>query len=399
MVNGLDSKLPGRHARILMYSAYFHPEYSGAALQAMKLARELRRLGHHVEFITNRWPGLGESEVIEGFKVHRVEAGRGQRHKEFRLWLNMLRYLWDRRGDFDILHSHGAYYTNSIVGPLARMLGMKSIVKASLAQDDLHDIGRSKAGLLHRLFLGQVGACVAISRDLENEFIEAGMRRQRVHFLPNGVDTQVFCPVGAADKPKLRDALDLPENRLVFLYVGVMDARKNIAWLVDRWSESNGFGTHAILVAVGPQSRDDPEGVLLKKLQDAAQRHPQLMIIRNFVSDIHRYYKAADLLILPSYKEGLPNVVLEAMASGLACVAARSSGTSELVKDGVTGFTYTPDDGHDFERALKACLSLGVGVLGKQAREQIVDCCSIEKVASRYAVIYAGLMHDRIEGQ
>lgn len=392
MVNGLDSKLPGRHARILMYSAYFHPEYSGAALQAMKLARELRRLGHHVEFITNRWPGLGESEVVDGFNVHRVEAGRGQRHKEFRLWLNMWRYLWGRRHDFDILHSHGAYYTNSIVGPFARMFGMRSIVKASLAQDDLHDIGRSKAGLLHRLFLSQVGACVAISRDLENEFIEAGMQRQRVHFLRNGVDTQAFCPVGAADKRQLRSALDLPESRPVFLYVGVMDARKNIAWLVDRWTESNGFGTNAVLVAVGPQSRDDPEGVLLKKLQDAARRHPMLMIIRNFESDIHHYYKAADLLILPSYKEGLPNVVLEAMASGLACVAARSSGTSELVQDGVTGFTYTPDDGQDFERALKACLSLGVELLGKRAREQIVECCSIEKVASRYGEIYVDLL-------
>ena len=46
-----------RPARVLMYTAYLDPEYSGAALQALTLARELRLRGHHVEFITNRWPG------------------------------------------------------------------------------------------------------------------------------------------------------------------------------------------------------------------------------------------------------------------------------------------------------------------------------------------------------
>ena len=55
-----DTANPNRRtARVLMYTAYFDPEYSGAALQALALARELRQRGHHVEFVTNRWPGTG----------------------------------------------------------------------------------------------------------------------------------------------------------------------------------------------------------------------------------------------------------------------------------------------------------------------------------------------------
>ncbi len=51
-----------RPVRVLMYTAYFDPEYSGAALQALTLARELRQRGHHVEFVTNRWAGLADME-------------------------------------------------------------------------------------------------------------------------------------------------------------------------------------------------------------------------------------------------------------------------------------------------------------------------------------------------
>jgi hypothetical protein len=104
-------------ARVLMYTAYFDPEYSGAALQALTLARELRQRGHHVEFVTNRWPGLAASGVVDGFPVQRLEPGRWRKHREFRLWFNLARYVWRRRHDFDILHSHGAYYTHAFIGP------------------------------------------------------------------------------------------------------------------------------------------------------------------------------------------------------------------------------------------------------------------------------------------
>ncbi len=147
-----------RAPRILMYSAYFAPEYSGAALQALSLAGELRKRGCHVEFVTNRWPGLPSDDVVQGFAVHRVEAGRARKHREIRLWYNLARYVWRRRRDFDILHSHGAYYSCSIVGPLARATGMKSVVKASLANDDLLDLRRPIIGAFHRSMLRRVDA-------------------------------------------------------------------------------------------------------------------------------------------------------------------------------------------------------------------------------------------------
>ncbi|CAL1241081.1 Glyco_trans_4-like_N domain-containing protein [Candidatus Methylocalor cossyra] len=374
-----------------MYTGYFLPEYSGAAQQALALARELRDRGHVVEFVTVRWPGLPAEDLVEGFPVHRLTHGRRQKHREFALWFNLLRYAWSRRKDFDILHSHGAYYTNAIVGPLGRLLGLKSLVKASLAGDDLSGLKRSATGWVHFWFLRSVDACVAISRDLEREFLEGGLAPERIHFLPNGVDLELFAPVPAARKLELRRALGLPEERIIAVYVGVIDRRKNILWLAEQWVERQGFGTGALLLVVGPQSRDDPEGRLVGRLRDLGQTFPDLLQFRGFNHDIRHYYGAADLLVLPSRKEGLPNVVLEAMASGLPCVTAQASGSRELVCDGTNGYTYVADDADSLARALTLCLGEREA-LGRRGRELTVQQYSLARIADQYVALYARLL-------
>lgn len=381
-----------RPLRILMYTAYFAPEYSGAALQALTLAKELRRLGHHIEFVTNRWPGLEDRITVEGFEVQRLEPGRLHKHREFRLWLNLARYVWSRRHDFDLLHSHGAYYTHAFLGPLARLLGMRSLVKASLANDDLQDLSRPFIGALHRLMLRRVDACVGTSLDLMREFHDAGMKPGRIHHLPNGVDMQRFSPVLPAQAAALRAELGLPQHQPIALYVGVLDRRKNILGLAETWIAEDAFGTGALLLAVGPQGRDDEGGCLRARLAELAQQHPGRFALRDFHPDIAPYYQCADMLLLPSHKEGLPNVVLEAMASGLPCVVACASGSRELVVEGETGFTYAPGDTAALGAAVRRCLSPEGRDFGHAARRLAEDRFSIAAVARRYEALYTELM-------
>ncbi len=386
-----------RLARILMYTAYFAPQYSGAALQALTLAKELRSRGHHVEFITNRWPGLADDAVVDGFTVRRLELGRGSKHREIRLWFNMSRYIWSRRRDFDVLHSHGAYYTNAFVGPLARVLGLRSVIKASLAHDDLHGLGRGVTGRLHRFMLSCIDACMAISRDLVDEFKAGGLDTNRIHHLPNGVDTNRFSPVSAANRAATRAATGLPLDRRIVLYVGVLDQRKNILWLAEQWVANRGFDTGALLLAVGPQARDDPAGELRQRLADLAKAHPAHFMLHDFHADVAAYYRSANLLILPSAREGLPNVVLEAMASGLPCVAARASGSKELIVEGETGHTFEPDDPADLARAVKACLSARETEMGENAWRLARQRYSIPAIADAYQAIYARLLDQAVD--
>jgi glycosyltransferase involved in cell wall biosynthesis len=381
--------------RILMYTAYFEPEYSGAALQALTLAGELRRRGHQVAFVTNRWPGLAAKTVVDGFDVTRLEPGRLQKHREFRLWFNLVRHVWPRRHEFDILHSHGAYYTHAFVGPLARLAGLKSLVKASLADDDLVGLSRPVVGRLHRTMLRRIDACVGISQDLVEEFRDGGVDPARIHYVPNGVDTCRYQPLPREQVPALRASLNLPQDRPVVLYVGVLDARKNIEWLAREWIGHEGFGTGALLVAVGPQGRDDCGGMLHGRLASLADEHPTHFALRDFTADVRPYYQAADLLVLPSNKEGLPNVVLEAMASRLPCVAARASGSCDLIVEGETGFTYPPGDTDALGTAVRRCLGTDGPALGARARAAAETTYAIQAVADRYEAVYARLLGER----
>lgn len=375
-----------------MYTAYFEPEYSGAALQAMTLAKELRRRGHHVEFVTNRWAGLSQTTVVDGFAVKRIEPGHMRKHREFRLWFNLARYAWARRRDFDILHSHGAYFTNAFIGPLARMLGLKSLIKASLADDDLQGLSGSLVGWVHRAMLRSIDVCVAISEDLIREFRTGGLPPQKIHHVPNGVDTECFHRVGAAEAARVRAELGLPPDQPIALYVGVLDQRKNISWLAEHWVANNAFGTGALLLAVGPQGRDDIAGALRARVAELARLHPHLVRLADFHANVAPYYQCADVLVLPSAKEGLPNVVLEAMACGLPCVAARASGSRELIREDETGRTYTPDDIGEFAQALRHCLSAEAAAFGENARQLALSRYSIGAIADRYEAIYARLL-------
>jgi phosphatidylinositol alpha-1,6-mannosyltransferase len=379
-----------------MYTAYLDPEYSGAALQALTLARELRRRGHHVEFVTNRWPGLDETAVVDGFQVQRLEPGRLRKHREFRLWLNLARYVFARRHDFDLLHSHGAYYTHAFVGPLARVLGLRSLVKASLANDDLLGLRSSTlVGNIHRFMLRRVSACVAISRELVLEFRVGGIAEQRIQHVPNGVDLSRFQPPLPGAVPGLRSQLGLPATQPVVLFVGVLDPRKNILWLAEQWLAHDAFDTGALLLAVGPQGRDDPDGRLRGRLADLARAHPGRFALHDFHVDVAPYYLCADALVLPSYKEGLPNVVLEAMASGLPCVAARASGSRELIVDGQTGCLYAPDDAAGLAQAMQRVLGPDGPAMGVAGRHLAGARYSIGRIADRYETLYTQLLGRR----
>lgn len=375
-----------------MYTAYFDPEYSGAALQALTLARTLRQRGHHVEFVTNRWPGLAASGRVDGFVVHRLEPGRWRKHREFRLWFNLARHVWQHRRDFDILHSHGAYYTHAFIGPLSRVAGLKSLVKASLANDDLLDLNLPLIGSLHRLMLRSIHAYVAISQDLVEEFRAGRMKAGKIHYIPNGVDTGLFVPSAPEQRRQLRETLGLPLDRPIALYVGVLDQRKNIEWLATRWVEHRAFGSNGVLVAVGPQSRDDPDGSLRGRLAALSEAHPDLFLLRDFSTEISAYYRSVDALILPSLREGLPNVVLEAMACGLPCVAARASGSRELIREGETGYTYAHGDVEEMGEAVRRCLSPDGVRLGQAARAVAEANYSIDVIADRYETLYAQLL-------
>lgn len=376
--------------RILMYCPFFPPQYSGAAKQAIALAIQLRRLSHTIEFLTMGDAGLPVFEVCEGFSVHRLDI-HGRRNHEMPFWEKFFTFAFRNRRRFDVLHSHGAHYLSSIVGPISKVVGWRSIVKATMSNDDLHGLKKSTTGILHYIFLKSANAYVAISQDLVREFEAKGFPKKRIYHIPNGVDTDRFRPPEGNEKEELRKALNLPLSKLIFLSVGVFDDRKNLGWLIKEWNKENGSDRQHFLLAIGPQSREDLSGSFLNSLSKIAARRRENMRIINYVDNIERYFRAADVFLLPSTNEGLPNVILEAMATGLPCIATRSAGTKDLVAEGKTGFLYSTNNSTELSNTIGQLTKNQMVTMGQNARHRVQSEYSIDKIAHVYSELYQKL--------
>jgi glycosyltransferase involved in cell wall biosynthesis len=123
-----------------------------------------------------------------------------------------------------------------------------------------------------------------------------------------------------------------------------------------------------------------------------AAEKSEILCLMDHVDEIEKLYRTADVFILPSKSEGMPNVVLEAMASGLPCVATRVSGILELIEEGKTGFTFAVDDVQGFHHALLNILNGNIRNMGKRARERVKKEFSFLVIAERYERLYKKLL-------
>jgi glycosyltransferase involved in cell wall biosynthesis len=371
-----------------MFCSYFPPKYSGAAKQALNLAKQLRGHGVHVEFATIRDSQLPSFEIYDTFPVHRLEGGP---QKHFLLWANLLRFAWKNRRRFDILHCHGINEISNIIGPIAKLVGWRSLIKASMS-NELSFLRRLPFGLLHRVLIQTVTAYIAISTDLMEEFQENGLSAKKILYIPNGVDASRFHPADIPERHALRDKFHLPKDRLIFLSVGVFDHRKNIGWLIKEWAKTNGFDTGAFLLTIGPQSIYDPDGRFFNELREIAAADRNNMGLINYVDNVEEYFRMADIFVLCSTNEGLPNVLLEATASGLPCLATRSKGTTDVIVEGETGYLFNLNDSEDFREKVSFFSRPRIDEMRQKARLVALERFDLDRVSERYHRLYEDLL-------
>lgn len=168
------------------------------------------------------------------------------------------------------------------------------------------------------------------------------------------------------------------EDQVRFLYVGRMMREKGIEELLE---------------AAKQLHDDDTEFELLgypdEDYQDRLDSYEKEGYIRQlgFDPDVHGYIKNASALVLPTYHEGMSNVLMEASATGRPVIATNISGCKEIFEEGVTGFGCEPKSSEDLIRALKKFLKLSGGeraVMGQKARQKMEREFDREKVADAY---------------
>ncbi|OAB26011.1 glycosyl transferase family 1 [Flavobacterium fryxellicola] len=152
----------------------------------------------------------------------------------------------------------------------------------------------------------------------------------------NGIDISFFDPelYGAAEKVKLKSQLNIKEHDFVFIFVGRLVGDKGINELVTAFQKLHLVVNDIKLLLVGPfeQELDPLNGQTLEIINQSD--HIQCV---GFQTDVRSYFAIADALVFPSYREGFPNVVLQAGAMGLPSIVTNISGCNEIIIEGKNG--------------------------------------------------------------
>jgi teichuronic acid biosynthesis glycosyltransferase TuaC len=224
-------------------------------------------------------------------------------------------------------------------------LTLKTPVVLTAIGSDLNRIPDPLCGVLTRYALRHADFVTTVSRDLGKTAAKLGADPARVRPILNGCDTTVFHP---QDQGEARRRLGLDSQAKIVVYVGRLDVRKGLLELVEaitnlRLSRPN---LHCYIIGDGPDR---------KLVTDAIVRHAAgsaITLVPSCLTDqVALWMAASDLVTLPSYREGCPNVVIEALAAGRPVVATNIGGIPELMDD-ASGRLVPPMDAIALSTAL-----------------------------------------------
>ena len=168
-----------------------------------------------------------------------------------------------------------------------------------------------------------------------------------------GVDVSRFRPLGVSVRLATRADHRIPPDALVIGFVGRFVRDKGIAELADAWGWLREREPRLRLLLVGSFEDEHP---LPARLVARLRADPRVHFV-GWQEDPSRFYAAMDVVALPTYREGLPYVPLEAAAMAIPVVATRVPGCVDAVQDGITGTLVAPGDGVALAEALYRYLS------------------------------------------
>ncbi len=207
--------------------------------------------------------------------------------------------------------------------------------------------------------------------------------RQEVVALPNGIDCRPYSVV-----PTVQST---PERPLQLVYIGRVAREKGLYETMQGMRLAHELGVDARLIVAG----SGPEEPRLRRYAQALGIAPRVCFVGPiFGTDKVKLLFGADVMVLPSYSEGLPYALLESMAAGVPVIATPVGAIPDVVSDGIHGYLVPPRDGKAIAEAL-AMLSGDrekIAWMSRACRRRVRAAFSIERLAQEFSCHYARLL-------
>lgn len=305
--------------------------------------RMLRDNGWDVTVIATTENGALEATTAEGAEFVAIAAVRAAAPvRDLKTLLTLMRELRRRRPDLAVWGTPKI----GLLGTIAsRLTGGRCVyVLHGLRLETTTGSRRLLLYLTERIAMRLADDVVAVGHDLRSQAERLGLVRSgRVQVLGHGSANGV---VAAQPERGARGRIGLPTQTPIVGFVGRVTGDKGVVELLQAWPDVH-RRTGAHLVVAGMKEPD----ALSEPIASLLACTPALHYLGH-LEDLSDVYDSLDILVLPSYREGLSTVVLEASAHGVPCIVSDATGASEPVDDGVTGIVVPVRD----TRALGAAM-------------------------------------------
>ncbi|MFB3908292.1 MAG: glycosyltransferase [Candidatus Eisenbacteria bacterium] len=284
-----------------------------------------------------------------------------------------------REEEAQILFAHG--YKANVVGRIATgLVGTPHVaVSRGWTYEDRRVRGYER---LDRLILRWANHVVAVSPSQGAAVVACGVKRERVSVVNNAIDA---AQTPARSRDDVRSSIGVPEGLPLILGVGRLSPEKGFADLIRVEDLLRRDGVDSFLAILG-EGRE--RGGLERQIEALGLR--DRVALPGFDRDVFSVIAAADVFVLASYTEGLPNVLLEAAAAQRACVATAVGGSPDIIRDGQTGLLVPP--GRPAMIAERVSLLLkddGLRErLGRTARDHVTRNFSFEAQTEAWLGVY-----------
>ncbi|MEA3339452.1 MAG: glycosyltransferase [Chloroflexota bacterium] len=206
--------------------------------------------------------------------------------------------------------------------------------------------------------------------------------KQKVHMIPNGVDTAYYRPPSPSERHAARARLGIPENELCFISLANLKPLKRVDWLL-RGVANLKRNTPLRVILAG----DGSERSNLQQLADELELS-NVTTFCGFVDNVRPLLWAADVSVLCSESEGCSNAILESMACGVPVVASAVGGNTDSLKE-QRGLLFSPSDFDEFLRRLREISRRETRYkVAKTARDWILESRSHVKVVEKYQALF-----------
>jgi glycosyltransferase involved in cell wall biosynthesis len=342
-------------------------DVAGGQIVALQIAHATRETGHRVSFVSPT-PGPFVDRVrAEGFDATVIPIGGA-------LDVRAAARLTGAFRGVDVVHTHGHFGVNVVGRVAARLAGAAAISHMHIENAFRSGPGRAAQVQLDNATARLCTAIVAVSDATRASLERQGYPRAKLHTIHNGIEEPPPVePVELAPRPTI-------------LQVARLAAVKGQHTLLRALVQ---LDAHAVLVG-----RDlEHGGAYERELRGEAARLgvADRVVFAGPRDDVPALLAGCDVFCLPSSAEGLPIVVLEAMASACPVVASAVGGTPELVTDGVTGLLVPPEDADALAVALGSLLGDRgrARALGEAGRDRVRSEFSLQHSTARVLDLYS----------